>query len=273
MNTVLKGLQSEYAIDSDALFEVIRHSLCINRHMEFFVWLQAYVADYIPHDILVATWGDFSSNQLHYDVASNIPEVHTHQLVTGCQDIDPLMRNLHRAWKDNDNEWFVLSDFDRLNIQSEDKGPLMEGLAKTKSILVYGYRDHRGENDCLYAFFNNDKTFNVEEYLLKMLMPHVDAALRRVECLPATDQQVSANTAIEISDREHDVMNWVKSGKTNDEIAVILGISPNTVKNHLKNIFKKMQVCTRAQAVALYQAEIEQKTNVRGVINESVYSE
>jgi DNA-binding CsgD family transcriptional regulator len=44
----------------------------------------------------------------------------------------------------------------------------------------------------------------------------------------------------------------VKSGKTNFEIGMILSISPNTVKNHLKRIFQKLDVTCRAQAVARY---------------------
>ena len=104
-------------------------------------------------------------------------------------------------------------------------------------------------------------------------MPHIDAALRCVECLPTIDIKNDKTTMVEFSQREHEVMNWVKFGKSNNEIAIILGISPNTVKNHLKKIYKKMEVCSRAQAVALYQAEIESKNSIRGVINESVYCE
>jgi DNA-binding CsgD family transcriptional regulator len=42
----------------------------------------------------------------------------------------------------------------------------------------------------------------------------------------------------------------VRDGKTNDEIADILGLSMLTVKNHLRNAMKKLVVRTRGQAVA-----------------------
>ena len=48
------------------------------------------------------------------------------------------------------------------------------------------------------------------------------------------------------------ILHWVKTGKTNFEIGIILTISPNTVKNHLKRIFQKLDVSCRAQAVAKY---------------------
>lgn len=273
MSTLFKGFDDKYVVDTDGLFEVIRHSLRITRHIEFFMWLQAYVTEYIPHDILVATWGDFNSQCLHYDVASNVPEVHTQQLIAGCYEIDPLMRDLYHQWHENDNQCFVLNNLDELTVSSDYPGALIDGLKKMKSVLVFGYRDHRGNSDCLYAFFNDGSLDGIQEYVLSMLMPHVDAALRRVECLPASDDINGKTTVVAISQRERDVMTWVKQGKTNEEIAIILDISPNTVKNHLKNIFRKMKVCTRAQAVAIYQADALANTNIRGVINESVFRE
>ena len=53
-----------------------------------------------------------------------------------------------------------------------------------------------------------------------------------------------------LSSREHEIMDWVKQGKTNYEIGMILDISAFTVKNHLQRIFKKLDVLNRAQAVA-----------------------
>jgi DNA-binding CsgD family transcriptional regulator len=50
--------------------------------------------------------------------------------------------------------------------------------------------------------------------------------------------------------RELEIMDWVRKGKTNQEIGMILNISVFTVKNHLQRVFKKLDVLNRAQAVA-----------------------
>ena len=53
-----------------------------------------------------------------------------------------------------------------------------------------------------------------------------------------------------LTDREGDVLDLLVQGLTNNQIAERLVISPNTVKRHLKAIFAKLGVSTRAAAVA-----------------------
>lgn len=48
--------------------------------------------------------------------------------------------------------------------------------------------------------------------------------------------------------RETEVLKWVRQGKSNKEIAVILGIEPKTVAKHLERIFKKLGVENRTAA-------------------------
>jgi len=52
-----------------------------------------------------------------------------------------------------------------------------------------------------------------------------------------------------LSDREMEVLNLVVEGKSNKEIASLLGISHQTVKNHITSILRKFGVEDRTQAV------------------------
>ena len=52
-----------------------------------------------------------------------------------------------------------------------------------------------------------------------------------------------------ISDREYDVLRLLASGSSNKEIAEQLFVSPNTVKTHLANLYGKLEVRRRTQAV------------------------
>jgi two-component system, NarL family, response regulator LiaR len=50
-----------------------------------------------------------------------------------------------------------------------------------------------------------------------------------------------------LTEREHEIVQWVMQGMTNKEIAIRLGISEKTVKSHLHSIFGKLKVTRRFQ--------------------------
>ncbi|MEO1045490.1 MAG: response regulator transcription factor [Pseudomonadota bacterium] len=59
-----------------------------------------------------------------------------------------------------------------------------------------------------------------------------------------------AMAALGISAREYDVLALLGEGYTNKEIARCLDISPNTVKTHITNLFTKLEVTRRTQAIS-----------------------
>ncbi|MES2562196.1 MAG: response regulator transcription factor [Pseudomonadota bacterium] len=57
-----------------------------------------------------------------------------------------------------------------------------------------------------------------------------------------------------LTPRELDVLAWVSSGKTDRDIADILGMRPRTVNKHLEHIYVKLGVETRTAAAAMAQS-------------------
>lgn len=55
----------------------------------------------------------------------------------------------------------------------------------------------------------------------------------------------------QFSEREKEVTELLLQGKSNKQIALALGISASTVEYHLKNVYKKLQVNSRTEAVLL----------------------
>jgi DNA-binding NarL/FixJ family response regulator len=53
----------------------------------------------------------------------------------------------------------------------------------------------------------------------------------------------------ELSQREREILDLIARHYTNPEIAQQLGIGEKTIRNHVSNIFNKLQVATRAQAI------------------------
>jgi DNA-binding CsgD family transcriptional regulator len=53
-----------------------------------------------------------------------------------------------------------------------------------------------------------------------------------------------------LSERERECLRWVSEGKTTDEVAVILGVSSNTVNSYVTNAIQKLSASNRAMAMA-----------------------
>lgn len=53
----------------------------------------------------------------------------------------------------------------------------------------------------------------------------------------------------ELTEREREILNLIAQGTSNTEIANRLVLSPNTVRNYVSNVFSKLQVADRAQAI------------------------
>ena len=90
------------------------------------------------------------------------------------------------------------------------------------------------------------------------LMPHLHATCLRTQSLErvlrpadraASQEGVDRANGL-LSKREREIIEWVRDGKTNQQIADVLGISALTVKNHVQSILRKLGESNRAQALA-----------------------
>jgi LuxR family maltose regulon positive regulatory protein len=62
--------------------------------------------------------------------------------------------------------------------------------------------------------------------------------------------QLGSRVSDPLTAREREVLAMIGQGFTNKRVARILEISPETVKSHVKRIFLKLAVSTRAEAVS-----------------------
>jgi DNA-binding CsgD family transcriptional regulator len=63
------------------------------------------------------------------------------------------------------------------------------------------------------------------------------------------ERNEAALKALELTEREVRVLELLAAGSANKEIARELDISPNTVKTHIANLFQKLEVQRRTQAI------------------------
>lgn len=62
-------------------------------------------------------------------------------------------------------------------------------------------------------------------------------------------RNAAAQASLGLTGQEMKVLERLAAGQSNKEIARSLGLSPNTVKTHLANVFAKLEVARRTQAI------------------------
>lgn len=127
---------------------------------------------------------------------------------------------------------------------------------------------HQGKVDtaslCIVSVSNGETRTEDLVALLKTLIPYVDKAFQRISAhTPATaepPEPVAAPATVStdpgcahsaLTQREKEILQWTAKGKGCWETGLIVGISERTVKFHLQNIYRKLNVVNRAQAIAI----------------------
>ena len=241
-------------VQKTQFFGLIHESLRVRSHFEFMLWSQGNVQEFLPHDIMIAAWGDFSLGLITFDVVSPLPNIRTTQVQHA--KLVPLLKRLFNYW--NEHGGAPVSMRMKHGMFAENQfgfDQLGEDFIPMRSGLVHAIKDSRGRHDCLYILLSASEEQSLSSRtMLEALLPYMDCTLRQIEPVAAETAEVATLVVDDnlgaLSSREHEIMDWVKHGKTNYEIGMILDISAFTVKNHLQRIFKKLDVLNRAQAVA-----------------------
>ena len=245
---------------------VATRSVEVRSHSDVLKWLQGDMQRYLPHDIMIAAWGDFSSGNIQNDIISALPGVRSHN--ANPVTLNPFLMNLCARWRAAGRSPFsVLTGSAGFALQSTGAHCALDDALQTmRAAMVHGICDERGSHDCMYVTFTRKDEFSQQQLsALGILMPYIDTALRQVEHLPQqahvqidTSNPVDSrlSSSHDLSLREMEILQWVSIGKTNPEIGSILEISEFTVKNHMQRVFKKLDVSNRAQAVGKLNALI-----------------
>jgi two-component system nitrate/nitrite response regulator NarP len=93
-----------------------------------------------------------------------------------------------------------------------------------------------------------------------VLLDTISSVARGRVCFPYIDLDALSKDPLEIlTVRERELLAALAAGWSNMQIASRIGISRNTVKYHLKNLYDKLDVNNRAMAVALYMSRQSQR--------------
>jgi len=262
----LEGLTSLTQGEIDHLFFTIESSLQIRRRYQFYVWAQSRLSTLIPHDMLICGHYDHQRRLIHYDNFSMFP-VPKSALEKFLEPVNGWMPKLIETWISMQGTPYALNTE---QIAPEEKTDLSSQMrnACIAEVLAHGMGsnqdDHAVETFFVFLRLLGDLVpkqikrdlapiTGRHSFILEILQPHLHATYMRTLTQERTREAPPAAPSSElvlVTERELEILGWVREGKSNQEIGVQLNISPLTVKNHIQKILRKLNASNRAQAVS-----------------------
>lgn len=202
----------------------------------------------MPHEMMLCGIGGISPQGSHLRkiLNFNYPLAYFEPLRDADGRLDsPLMKR----WRDTQEpQWFQSG-------RDEDKFPddwvQLFNKHDLRNTIGHGVMDVGGVFSSFFIFSRIPGDIGAEHaFLMKLLTPHLHFALARVLTMVEEYQGALGKSKKSLSERQREILHWMHEGKTNWEIAQILSLSELNVKYHINQIFLKLEVRSRAQAVA-----------------------
>lgn len=247
---------------SDSQIEAIVSSaeagLDVRRRYQFFVWIQGSLQVLLPHQLAVCGAYSRTRHELQFEAFNSVP-VDAQVLTSLADGRHPLLAQLQEQWLRARCKPVTLS----LESLSPGLSPeLQERLraAGFHELMAHGVsRPQRpNEIETFFVLASQGTPYSPRQRLcLELLLPHMHSTWQRVQVVerelrelppPQLARQASGS---QITERERQILSWLREGRSNPQIGETLGISALTVKNHVQKILRKLGAANRAQAVAI----------------------
>lgn len=144
----------------------------------------------------------------------------------------------------------VLADADAAYLVIDPQGRLAEISQPAEKLLTQSGRDDRALL-AAQVIRTTIAGIRTESFGELQALVYRSAANAQALVMLKPAPRPSAPNALPLTRREADIFHWLGHGKTNREMAVILGLSPRTVEKHCERLFEKLGVENRFAAALL----------------------
>lgn len=184
--------------------------------------------------------GHFNSNDLRLLEGKIIKEWHEYYINNDLRNKDAVLRYVIKAKKSFTFN-SIYKDKTSLPEQGVREAAKQFGIVDGIAIPIY-----RGGGYFAAFFITSEKIVNIENAQVEMMT--LFASLLHDKIYELRHEDIfKINNLKHLSARERDVLIWVLEGKSNNEIAKIIGISENTVKYHIKQACSRLGLKSRIQ--------------------------
>ncbi|HSI47453.1 MAG TPA: LuxR C-terminal-related transcriptional regulator [Ideonella sp.] len=260
MNSLRPPLSSQLEF-GDAFLRGMEAAHAIGSPQQFFVWLRLHIHRFVPHELALCRM-DGGRGLRRARMLNCVPLPEALKLSLADPEA-PLWRRLLELWERGDERALQIPlaqlEAPGNRREGDTTHPLFAGLGEAgfRSLRVHALHTglSRGGPELLFAFVSQQPASEacMADALtaLELWVPYLHFAWLRAEGgaqLASRRQPVGEGSAL--SARELQVLSAVRDSHANAQIGELLGISPLTVKNHLRSIQRKLGARNRAHAVA-----------------------
>lgn len=233
------------AVELERLLITIESSQQVHRRHQYFLWSQGVLQSFLPHDVLIFGYGEYGSPEFRCEL---LARANTWDGYAQRGELDRLVEQMVESWQRSGHS-------PRLFAAGGEEGgdPIGEALGRLGfgHALAHGAKEFPGSASGFFVFLRMpDPPGRRHAYFAEMLMPYLHTTLHRMLLAEKESPDRRVRPGLKLSAREAEIISLVRDGHTNQQIANILELSPLTVKNHVQNILRKLDVANRAQAVA-----------------------
>lgn len=239
--------------EANGLLRLVCHLPRLRCHYDVLVWLNSDLQRFLPHQMLVSAWGDLAGGKFCVDIASALPGVSTARL--GDCGVKEFVRAWYERWLATKRRPVWRVGAEAHGLATRCRCPVHAAIGRMQCAVAHGVRDARSGEESVYIAMHQHTMIDFYRARFLPLAPalvwQIDAAFRTVSAYPrkctARDQ-----SALGLSRREWEILEWLSRGKPNRDIATLLQIRLATVKCHMQRIFRKIRVNNRTEAAARY---------------------
>lgn len=237
--------------------EVIEESLRLNHRSHFFNWLQRGFQCLLAHEVLIVGVRGVERASYDYEYLTSSRYFGDAQFDAVLHEADGVVSQAFQKWAKLGVPVFYdyqtpTQEKNNYSVVHMDETVLR--ASELKTFVVHGFGDEHSRIATLVMFGRLNSPANaLTAHLLELLMPHLHCAIVKVTAnkCPSVLTTTARNGRVQpLTKRELEVLEWLQIGKTNWEISSIISVSPLTVKNHVQNILRKLDVENRSQAAS-----------------------
>lgn len=231
-------------VELERMLIAIESSLHVHRRPQYFLWTQGIMQSFLAHDALIFGHGSFASPDFTWETLARSNSWEERSLQ---QELHKLVISLVAHWQRGGHAPCAFT----ANADGKDEIGRTLGRLGLGHALAHGTKEFVGNSSGFFVFLRMPEPPGKRQaYFAQILMPYLHTALHRMLLAERDTPKRRVISEARLSHRELEVISLVRDGKTNRQIADVLKLSLPTIKNHMQNVLRKLEVSNRAQAAA-----------------------